>query len=260
MSLLAAEGIGLAFGGVKALDGVSFRAEAGRVLSIIGPNGAGKTTVLNIVSGLYRPDRGRVRLAGEDVTALPPHRLAAKGLSRTFQNLQIFARMTAAENVMVGRHLREPHALVPDLLHLPSVARRNRETRATALELLDFVGLGAHADHLAGALPYGAMKRLEIARALASEPKALLLDEPAAGCNAVETDDMEALVRVIAGRGIAVVLVEHDMRLVMKISDAILVLDHGRPLAEGDPETVRRNPAVIEAYLGRPREPAHARR
>ena len=259
MSLLAADGLGLSFGGVKALDGVGFRAEAGRVLSIIGPNGAGKTTLFNIVSGLYRSDRGRVFLAGEDVTALPPHALARKGLSRTFQNLQIFARMTAAENVMAGRHLREPHGLVPDLLHLPSVGRQNRETRAKALDLLRFVGLGPHADVMAGALPYGAMKRLEIARALASEPKALLLDEPAAGCNAVETEALDGLIRIIAGQGVAVVLVEHDMRLVMKISDRILVLDHGRPLAEGDPDTVRWNPAVIEAYLGRPREPAHAR-
>ena len=259
MSLLAADGLGLSFGGVKALDGVGFRAEAGRVLSIIGPNGAGKTTLFNIVSGLYRPDRGRVFLAGEDVTALPPHALARKGLSRTFQNLQIFARMTAAENVMAGRHLREPLGLVPDLLHWPSVGRQNRETRAKALDLLRFVGLGPHADVMAGALPYGAMKRLEIARALASEPKALLLDEPAAGCNAVETEALDGLIRIIAGQGVAVVLVEHDMRLVMKISDTILVLDHGRPLAEGDPDTVRWNPAVIEAYLGRPREPAHAR-
>ena len=257
---LTATGIGLSFGGVKALDGVGFRAEAGRVLSIIGPNGAGKTTLFNIISGLYRPERGRVTLAGEDVTALPPHVLARKGLSRTFQNLQIFSRMTAAENVMVGRHLCEPHGLVPDLLHLPAVARRNRETREKALELLRFAGLGAEADVIAGNLAYGALKRLEIARALASEPKALLLDEPAAGCNAVETAELGTLVRTIAGQGVAVVLVEHDMRLVMKISDSILVLDHGRPLAEGGPETVRRNPAVIEAYLGRPREPAHARR
>ncbi len=260
MSLLVAEDIGIAFGGVTAVDGVGFTAEPGRVLSIIGPNGAGKTTLFNIVSGLYVPDRGRVRLAGEDVTARPPHVLAAKGLSRSFQNLQIFARMTAVENVMVGRHLRERCRLLPDLLRLPSVLRQNRETRDRALDLLSFVGLAERADVPAGALPYGALKRLEIARALASEPKVLLLDEPAAGCNPVETEAVDRLVRAVAERGVAVVLVEHDMKLVMKISDRILVLDRGRPLAEGPPQAVRQNPAVIEAYLGRPREPAHARR
>ena len=251
MSLLVTEDIGISFGGVTAVDGVGFTAEPGRVLSIIGPNGAGKTTLINIVSGLYVPDRGRVRLAGEDVTADPPHVLAAKGLSRSFQNLQIFARMTAVENVMVGRHLRERCRLLPDLLRLPSVLRQNRDTRERALEFLAFVGLAERADAPAGALPYGALKRLEIARALASEPKVLLLDEPAAGCNPVETEDVGRLIKTMAERGVAVVLVEHNMKLVMKISDRILVLARGRPLAEGPPQAVRQNPAVIEAYLGR---------
>jgi branched-chain amino acid transport system ATP-binding protein len=251
MSLLAAEALGIAFGGIKAVDEVSFAAAAGEVLSIIGPNGAGKTTLFNIVSGLYRADRGRVTLAGEDVTALAPEALAAKGLSRTFQNLQLFTRMTACENVMVGRHLREKRAFLADLLRLPSVLRQNRETREAALKLLDFTGLRDRAEAPAGALPYGALKRLEIARALASEPKVLLLDEPAAGCNAVEMQEVDSLIRRIAGQGVAVVLVEHDMKLVMRLSDRILVLDRGRPLAEGKPDAVRRNPAVIEAYLGR---------
>lgn len=250
MSLLVAEGIGIAFGGVKAVDGVGFAAAPGEVLSIIGPNGAGKTTLFNVVSGVYRPQHGRVVLNGEDVTGSAPDRLAAKGLSRTFQNLQIFARMTACENVMVGRHLRERRSLFADLLRLPAVDRQNRETLDAARRLLDFVGLARDADAPAGSLPYGALKRLEIARALAAEPKALLLDEPAAGCNAVETEAIDRLIRAIAGQGVAVVLVEHDMKLVMKISDRILVLDRGRPLAEGNPEVVRRNPAVIEAYLG----------
>jgi len=251
MSLLVAEDIGISFGGVTAVDGVGFAAEPGRVLSIIGPNGAGKTTLFNIVSGLYVPDRGRVRLAGEDVTAHPPHVLAAKGLSRSFQNLQIFAHMTAVENVMVGRHLRERCRLLPDLLRLPSVLRQNRETRERALELLAFVGLAERADAPAGALPYGMLKRLEIARALAAEPKVLLLDEPAAGWNPVETEEVVRLIKMMTGRGVAVVLVEHNMKLVMKISDRILVLDRGRPLAEGPPQAVRQNSAVIEAYLGR---------
>ncbi len=257
--ILEARGVGISFGGVRALDDVSFAARAGEVFSIIGPNGAGKTTLFNIVSGLYRPDSGKVLLAGEDVTALPPHLLAARGLCRTFQNLQIFFRMTALENVMVGRHLHEERDLIPALLRLPSVLRQNRATRARARDLLAFVGLEKRADDPAGALPYGALKRLEIARALAAEPKVLLLDEPAAGCNAVETEEIDRLIVTIAERGAAVVLVEHDMKLVMRISTHILVLNHGRMLAEGTPAEVRANPEVVAAYLGRhAAEAAHA--
>ena len=251
MSILKASEIGLSFGGIKAIDAVSFAVDAGQILSIIGPNGAGKTTLFNVVSGVYRADCGRVELGGGDVTGLAPDALAARGLSRTFQNLQIFQRMTAVENVMVGRHLRERCNLFADLLRLPSVTRQNRATREAALVLLDRVGLRGCADVLAGALPYGACKRLEIARALAAEPRVLLLDEPAAGCNAVETAEIDDLIRRVAGEGIAVVLVEHDMRLVMKISDRILVLERGRPLTEGTPREVRDNPAVLEAYLGK---------
>jgi branched-chain amino acid transport system ATP-binding protein len=251
VSVLAVEDLGIAFGGVKAVDGVAFAVSGGEVLSIIGPNGAGKTTLFNLVSGVYRASRGRVALLGYDVTGATPEALAARGLSRTFQNLQIFARMSAVENVMVGRHLREHTGILADLFGLPSVTRQNRATRAAAMDRLEAVGLVADADRPAGALPYGALKRLEIARALASEPKVLLLDEPAAGCNAVETQEIERLVRRIADTGVAVVLVEHDMKLVMRISDRVLVLDRGRPLAEGPPQVVRENPAVIEAYLGR---------
>jgi branched-chain amino acid transport system ATP-binding protein len=260
VSLLAVEDLGIAFGGVKAVDGVGFAVSGGEVLSIIGPNGAGKTTLFNLVSGVYRASRGRVTLAGDDATGATPQALAARGLSRTFQNLQIFTRMSAVENVMVGRHLRERTGILADLFGLPSVTRQNRATRAAAMDRLDAVGLVADADRPAGALPYGALKRLEIARALASEPKVLLLDEPAAGCNAVETQEIERLVRRIADTGIAVVLVEHDMKLVMRISDRVLVLDRGRPLAEGPPAAVRENAAVIEAYLGRhaARDGAHA--
>jgi branched-chain amino acid transport system ATP-binding protein len=251
VTILTATNIGISFGGVKAIDGVSFAAEPGQILSIIGPNGAGKTTLFNVVSGVYASDQGRVELAGEDVTGLAPDQLAARGLSRTFQNLQIFQRMTVAENVMVGRHLRERCNLLADLFRLPSVTRQNDATREAALSLLDQVGLRAHADQLAGSLPYGACKRLEIARALAAEPRVLLLDEPAAGCNAVETEEIDHLIHRVARQGIAVVLVEHDMKLVMKISDRILVLERGRPLIEGTPLEVRNDPAVLEAYLGK---------
>ncbi len=223
MTILAARDIGISFGGVKAIDGVSFSVSPGRILSIIGPNGAGKTTLFNIVSGVYERDQGRVELSGEDVTGLAPDKLATRGMSRTFQNLQIFQRMTAAENVMVGRHLRERCNLLADLFRLPSVTRQNAETRDAALALLDEVGLRASADAAAGSLSYGACKRLEIARALASEPRVLLLDEPAAGCNPVETEEIDELIRRVAAKGIAVVLVEHDMKLVMKISNHILV-------------------------------------
>lgn len=251
MTILAARDIGISFGGIKAIDGVSFSVSPGQILSIIGPNGAGKTTLFNVVSGVYAQDQGQVELSGEDVTGLTPDKLAARGLSRTFQNLQIFQRMTAAENVMVGRHLRERCNLLADMFRLPSVTRQNSETRDAALTLLDDVGLKGSADVAAGSLSYGACKRLEIARALAAEPRVLLLDEPAAGCNAVETEEIDQLIHSIAAKGIAVVLVEHDMKLVMKISDHILVLNRGKPIAEGSPREVRDNPAVLEAYLGK---------
>lgn len=250
MSALAADDLAIEFGGIKAVDGVSFIVKAAEIFAIIGPNGAGKTTLFNLLSGLYAPRRGRVMLDGADVTGEPAYRLATHGLSRTFQNLQIFFRMSAAENVMVGRHRHERRNILAHLLALPSVARQNRETRHKAEKLLARVGLAGLADRPASALPYGALKRLEIARALATEPKVLLLDEPAAGCNPVETSEIENIIRSIARDGITVVLVEHDMRLVMNVSDRIHVLAQGRTLAEGTSAEVRTNQAVIEAYLG----------
>jgi len=258
--ILQAERLSIAFGGVHAVNDVSFAVAAGTVFSIIGPNGAGKTTLFNLISGLYVPATGSVRLAGEDVTGLSPDKLARRGLSRTFQNLQIFFGMTALENVMVGRHRHETTGILSDLLHLPAVTRQNRATCAAAAAALDRVGLSTYAMRPAGSLPYGALKRLEIARALASEPRLLLLDEPAAGCNPVETQELDQVIRAVVKDGVTVVLVEHDMRLVMNISDRVHVLARGRTLAEGTPQEVRANAEVIEAYLGAHglREAAHA--
>jgi branched-chain amino acid transport system ATP-binding protein len=250
MIILAAERLAVSFGGIRAIDNVSLAVQSGLVYSIIGPNGAGKTSLFNLFSGLYRPHEGYVRLAGEDVTGLSPHQLARRGLSRTFQNLQVFFRMTAIENVMVGRHRHENTSLLSDLLHLPSVRRQNRDTSKAARAALARVGLEPDADRIASALPYGALKRLEIARALASEPRVLLLDEPAAGCNPAETKEIEAIIRSIAKDGVTVLLVEHDMRLVMNVSDRVHVLANGRTLAEGNAAEVRSNPRVMEAYLG----------
>src|SRR5262245_248688 len=257
VTILAAQDLSIAFGGVHAIDGVSFAVAAGPVFSLIGPNGAGETTLLDVVSGLYRPQAGRVLLAGDEVTALAPHRLSRLGLSRTFQNLQIFFRMSTLENVMVGRHRHERTGMIADLLHLPPVTRQNCATRDAALAALARVGLAADAERSAGALAYGALKRLEIARALASEPKILLLDEPAAGCTPVERREIEDVIRSVV-RDVTVVLVEHDMRLVMTVSDRIHVLAHGRTLAEGSAAEIREHPAVIEAYLGTHAEDARA--
>ena len=250
MSLLAVESLGISFGGVRAVDAVSFVVEAGQVFSIIGPNGAGKTTLFNLVSGVYRSDAGRVHLADEDVTGLAPHALARRGLARTFQNLQIFFRMTVAENVMVGGHVNENTGIASQLLGLPAVARENETTRTQAVDLLRLFHLDTKADRIAGDLSYGELKRLEMARALALRPKVILLDEPAAGCNPTETAEIDEIIAGIARSGVAVVLVEHDMKLVMGISDRVLVLDQGRKLAEGSPPEIASNPAVIAAYLG----------
>jgi branched-chain amino acid transport system ATP-binding protein len=250
MTLLAVQSLGIDFGGVRAVDQVSFTALPGEILAIIGPNGAGKTTLFNLISGLYRPKSGCVLLAGDDVTSMPPHELARRGLSRTFQNLQIFFRMSVIENVMVGRHLHENRNILMHLGMLSLLAGQNRRSRVKAKELLELVGLTDVADRPAGTLPYGALKRLEIARALATEPRLLMLDEPAAGCNAVETAEIDGVIQKIKEQGVAVILVEHDMKLVMKISDRVHVLDQGRTLAEGTAEEVRGNPAVIAAYLG----------
>ena len=250
MSLLEVKDLSIHFGGVKAVQNVSFTIDAGIVYSVIGPNGAGKTTLFNLITGVYKPTTGEIRLDGEAIHGKSPNELARRGVARTFQNLQICMNMTAIENVMVGAHLRLDRNLVKAALRFPGLKRRDREMRAEAAQLMDFVGLGQHVETRADAMSYGALKRLEIARALAMQPRLIFLDEPAAGLNPKETIEIDHLVRKIADSGVTVVLVEHDMKMVMNLSDRILVLDYGKKLTEGTGEEIRKNPDVIAAYLG----------
>ncbi len=250
MALLEVAGLEKAFGGVTAIAGLHFEVPKDVVYSVIGPNGAGKTTLFNMLSGIYRPDEGDIHFSGENIVGLRPNRVAAMGVSRTFQNLQVFFNMSALENVMVGCHLRTRSGLLGAVLRLPGLLKEERQVRHWSLDALEFCGLADLAGRHTGELPYGALKRLEIARALAARPRMLLMDEPAAGLNDSETMEMRTLIRRICEAGITVLLVEHNMGLVMQVSDRVLVLDYGSRLAEGSPEEVRNNPQVVEAYLG----------
>ncbi len=250
MTLLVVERLTKSFDGVKAVQDVSFAVDQGVIYSVIGPNGAGKTTLFNLITGIYSPTAGDIRIDGVSVAGRRPSEFAALGIARTFQNLQICMNMSACENVMVGAHLRLDHNLLKAALRLPSLVRRDRELQQEAVELMRFVGLESYVSTRADAMPYGALKRLEIARALALKPRLLFLDEPAAGLNPRETVEADELIRKIAESGVTVVLVEHDMKLVMNLSNRILVLDYGRKLAEGTCDEVRRHPDVIAAYLG----------
>ena len=248
--MLEVKDLSIHFGGVKAVQNVSFSIDAGIVYAVIGPNGAGKTKLFNLITGVYKPTSGEIKLDGEAIGGKSPNELATRGVARTFQNLQICMNMSAVENVMVGAHLRLDRNLIKAALRFPTLRKRDAEAREEAAELMRFVGLDAFVDSRADAMPYGALKRLEIARALAMKPRLIFLDEPAAGLNPKETIDVDHLVRKIADSGVTVVLVEHDMKMVMNLSDRILVLDYGKKLAEGTGEEVRRNPDVIAAYLG----------
>lgn len=250
MALLEVKDLSIHFGGVKAVQNVSFAIDKGIVYSVIGPNGAGKTTLFNLITGVYTPTAGEIRLDGEVIQGKSPNELAQRGMARTFQNLQICMNMSALENVMVGAHLRLDRNLFKAALRFPGLRKRDAQLRDEAAELMRFVGLEAYVTERADAMSYGALKRLEIARALAMKPRIIFLDEPAAGLNPKETLEVDELVRKVADSGVTVVLVEHDMKMVMNLSDRILVLDYGKKLAEGTGLEIRNNPDVVAAYLG----------
>jgi branched-chain amino acid transport system ATP-binding protein len=247
--LLQADGVTMRFGGLTAVSNVSMTVNEGEILGLIGPNGAGKTTFFNCLTGLYKPTEGQVRLSGVELPP-KPRAVVKAGMARTFQNIRLFANMTALENVMVGRYCRTSSGAITSILHGPKFRREETETRARAQELLDFVGLGESTEHLARNMPYGNQRRLEIARALATDPKLVLLDEPTAGMNPLETRQASDLIFKIRDTGLAVVVIEHDMRFIFNLCDRVLCLVQGETLIVGSPDEVQSDPRVIEAYIG----------